>query len=214
MRVRNYPTPAREEGRSDDVATAGGVAAFGDAVAGAGADKNSGAFRARTAASKPVAPWNGALFNRIGCDGETFDVAKLIGDLLSRADLGEQLVVIDDADEMDIASQQVLGYVMRRKVSPRIRHVLTVDSLGDSSAFSGIPSITLEPLPARMLIRIGPENLPSTPSYMVLNLVARASAVSPLVSKSILGEISMKELTDEVQLSVPLKPGTAQTASV
>lgn len=153
-----------------------------------------------------------ATAHRISFDGETFDVAKSIGDLLRRADLGEQLVVIDDADDMDTASQQVLGYVMRRKVSPRIRHVLTVDSLGDTSAFSGIPSITLEPLPARTLIRIGLENLPPTASYVVLDFVARASAGNPLNFKSILGELSMKELGDEVPLSVPLRPGKALTA--
>ena len=155
-----------------------------------------------------------ATAHRIGLDGETFDVAKSIGDLLRRADLGEQLVVIDDADEMDIASQQVLGYVMRRKVSPRLRHVLTVDCLSNSSAFSGIPSIILEPLPARTLIRIGQESLPATASYVVLDFVARASAGNPLIFKSILGELSMKELTDDVPLSVPLKPGTALNVRV
>ena len=45
-----------------------------------------------------------ATAHRIGFDGETFDVAKSIGGLLRRADLGEQLVVIDDADAMDTAS--------------------------------------------------------------------------------------------------------------
>lgn len=152
--------------------------------------------------------------HRIGLDGETFDMAKTIGDILRRADLGEQLIVIDDADEMDTASQQVLGYVMRRKLSPRIRHVLTVNSLGDSSAFSGLPTTALEPLSTRALIRIGMENLPPTASYVVLDFVAHASAGNPLIFKSILGELSLKELGDEVPLSVPLKPGQALTARV
>ena len=155
-----------------------------------------------------------ATVYRTGLDGETFDVAKTIGDILRRADLGEQLVVIDDADEMDIASQQVLGYVMRRKISPRLRHVLTVDSLGDGSAFSGIPSATLEPLPARTLIRIGMENLPLTASYVVVDFVARVSDGNPLIFESTLGRLSVQELNGEVPLSVPFKPGTALTARV
>ncbi|MEY9258556.1 DNA-binding CsgD family transcriptional regulator [Brevibacterium epidermidis] len=155
-----------------------------------------------------------ATVYRTGLDGEPFDVAKTIGDILRRADLGEQLVVIDDADEMDTASQQVLGYVMRRKVSPRVRHVLTVDNLGDDSAFSGMLSTTLEPLSARTLIRIGRENQPPTTSYVVLDFVARASDGNPLIFESILGQLSAQELGEDVPLSVPLNPGTVLTERV
>lgn len=155
-----------------------------------------------------------ATVHRTGLDGEPFDVAKTTGDILRRADLGEQLVVIDDADEMDTACQQVLGYVMRRKVSPRIRHVLTAEDLCGDSAFSGMPSTTLEPLSARTLIRIGRENLPSTTSYVVLDFVARASDGNPLIFESILDQISAQELNEEAPLSVPLKPGTVLTERV
>lgn len=146
-----------------------------------------------------------------GLEGEPFGVAQRIEMILRRADLKEHIVIVDDADTMDRESQLVLGYVIRRKSSPRMHHVLTVGAVVTYGPFNGIPSICLEPLDERSLVRLGLENRPPTVSYVVVELVARSSHGNPLVFNSMLGQLSAEELDGEAAVSVPLKPGSALT---
>lgn len=144
------------------------------------------------------------------CDltGSPFDLARRVEVQLRKSVSEDCLLVIDDVDDLDMASQQVLGYIIRRCPSPSMKTLLTMRSAEFGGPFGGIPRVTLEPLDVPTLVELGRSLTSPAANAAVLELAAYPSVGNPLAYKSILGEFGEGVIAGEEALPLPLRPGS------
>ncbi|MGP9681640.1 LuxR C-terminal-related transcriptional regulator [Brachybacterium sp. AOP3-A1-3] len=118
------------------------------------------------------------------------------------------LVVIDDADLLDPASQEILGYVIRRSGITELRVVISVCDMPPSSPFHGLHRLRMEPLDICDLLDLGRSLTPSSTAVSALEHVASASGGSPMAFKSILDELPEHVLTGKAPFPIAMRTGS------
>ena len=117
---------------------------------------------------------------------------------------GKMVILIDDADELDSASQTVIGFLARRLAGTDIVLIASMRQELPGSPFGRLPSLILPNLDrgdtARML-----ESLPaSRTSRSVLQAVADTSQGNPLAAIELYDEFNRLQQRGQYALPVPL----------
>lgn len=117
------------------------------------------------------------------------------------------LVVIDDADLLDPASQKILGNMIRRSGTAEMRVVLSLSTMPPSSPFHGLHRMRMEPLAVSDLLELGRSLRSSSTSTSALEHVARAAGGSPMAFKSMLAELPEHVLSGEAPFPIAMRTG-------
>ncbi|RBP66977.1 regulatory LuxR family protein [Brevibacterium sanguinis] len=121
---------------------------------------------------------------------------------------GPTIVVVDDADTMDPASQEVLGHVLRR-AGGRLRIVVAVRSVAHEGPFAGVPTVTLEPLDHDASVALAHHLLPDQLAPESAELVARAGRGNPMIIRHLLEHLTPRQRRGDTALPRPLRTGAA-----
>lgn len=137
----------------------------------------------------------------------TFAVAENLDASLRQRAFNAFAVIVDDADLMDPASLEVIGYLLRRRSVKNLRAILSVRSIDRSGPLSSFPRVVLSPLKVESLIELGLSSTSPLAWKSVLEIVARCSAGNPGSFESLLSAIRPGALYENEALSLPLRPG-------
>ncbi|WP_169251595.1 LuxR family transcriptional regulator [Brevibacterium sp. 'Marine'] len=137
----------------------------------------------------------------------TFTVAEDLDTLLRKRTFDPFAVIIDDADLIDSASLEVIGYLLRRRSIKNLRAILSVRSIGGSGPLSSFTRVVLSPLKVESLIELGLSSTSPLVWKSVLEIVARSSAGNPRSFESLLSAIRPGALHENEALTLPLRPG-------
>ncbi|UVI36848.1 helix-turn-helix transcriptional regulator [Brevibacterium spongiae] len=154
---------------------------------------------------------NDTSFNSLmrfdGGPESAFHLAEDLDTALRETLLPPMSLFIDDADLLDPLSQDVIGYLLRRRSMRNLRTVLATGSLPADGPWSSFPQLPLDPLGVPSLIRLG-RSLTSPLAWdAVLETVARVSAGSPMSLKSMLSVVRSEVLHGTAPMSLPLPLG-------
>ena len=117
---------------------------------------------------------------------------------------GKMVVLIDDADELDSASQAVIGFLARRLAGTGLVLIASMRQERPGSPFARLASLNLSNLDRGATVRML-ESLPaSKSSRSVLYAVADASQGNPLAAIELYGEFSRVQQRGQYALPVPL----------
>lgn len=118
-----------------------------------------------------------------------------------------RLIIIDDADLMDRASQAMLGFLARRLKGTGLSLLLSVKESCHSGPFQALPELGLRELPAEEILAVGqalakPGTVPS-----VVQIVAGISTGNPAFLREGLEALAEGERTGRDPLSYPVHFG-------
>lgn len=117
------------------------------------------------------------------------------------------LIIIPDADGMDESSQVVLGQIVRRLRTGRVRIALTARSVTEESPLSGIPSCELQPLGSTEMAEFA-HRLASGPiAEEVVQFVTRVAAGRPEAVGHILAQLTPSQRQGHAALPMPVRVG-------
>jgi len=118
------------------------------------------------------------------------------------------LVAIDDAQWLDQASVQVLGFVARRLYADRVGMVFTVRAgEGQSVALAGLPELVLGGLPEEAAGELLAASAGAPLDGRVSAQIVAGVAGNPLALVELAGELTAEELSGAVPLAWPLRFG-------
>ena len=118
------------------------------------------------------------------------------------------LVAIDDAQWLDEASVQVLGFVARRLYADWVGMVFTVRAgEGQSAALAGLPELVLGGLPEEAAAELLAASAGATVDGRVSAQIVAGVAGNPLALVELAGELTTEELSGAVPLAWPLRFG-------
>ncbi|PYY47051.1 LuxR family transcriptional regulator [Curtobacterium sp. MCBD17_023] len=116
------------------------------------------------------------------------------------------LVLIDDLDRMDAASQTLIAFLAGRLVGTSLRIVATVASLPSDGPLTALPSMRLEALPADETLLLARSMVAEDANDGVLAVVAEQTAGNPGVLREQLDVLSRDQLLGSEPLVLPLRP--------
>jgi DNA-binding CsgD family transcriptional regulator len=118
------------------------------------------------------------------------------------------LCVVDDAQWLDQASVEVLGFVARRLYADRVGMVFTVrEGEGQAAVLAGLPELVLEGLPAGAAGELLAASVGVPVDGRVSAQVVAGVAGNPLALVELAGELTAEELSGAVPLGWPLRFG-------
>jgi DNA-binding CsgD family transcriptional regulator len=118
------------------------------------------------------------------------------------------LVAVDDAQWLDQASAQVLGFVARRLYADRVGMVFTVRTgEGQPGALAGLPELVLRGLPEEAAGELLAASAGAPVDERVRSQIVAGAAGNPLALLELAGELTAEELSGAVPLAWPLRFG-------
>lgn len=125
--------------------------------------------------------------------------------LVRSLDLPPTLLLVDDADRMDVESRVLLGFMAGRLAGTGVRIVATVTRLYPEGPLSGMSTIRLRPLSLEQTIALARQYAPAAdPS--TLRVVAGYSGGNPSILHEQLQQIAPDELDGSAWLTLPPRP--------
>ena len=126
----------------------------------------------------------------------------------------DTLILVPNADEMDMDSQRVLGQALRRLKSGRLHIVITARSIDDDGPFASVPEIELADLSISELIELARDLALTRFGHTRIaeeaaQVAAHAASGRPLAVSHILEEMAPSEMRGEIALSIPVRVGPA-----
>lgn len=135
--------------------------------------------------------------------------AEKIVTVMRAAELDEDvLLVIDGADRLDPRSQTVIGYLLRRQTSGRLRFAVSLDGTGPHSPYSGVQTLALGTLELSESIELAQQLCPDL-SPEAAYLVARSSEGHTLALEHMLELMNERQRVGTAPLLVPVRSGSA-----
>lgn len=122
---------------------------------------------------------------------------------------GDALIVIVGADRMDLASQTVLGRLVRRSLPEQATFAFSVDSLPDDSPLALVAAVELRELGHGDLVDLAHEIAEGAMCAEAADLAARSAAGRPFALRRIVEEMSCRERSGEAPLTIPVRLGSA-----
>ncbi|QUL79180.1 LuxR C-terminal-related transcriptional regulator [Brevibacterium sp. SMBL_HHYL_HB1] len=124
------------------------------------------------------------------------------------------LVLVPNADEMDLDSQRVLGRILRRRRTGPLSIVITARSVSDDGPFASVPEIALSDLSIAELVDLAHELSAVRFGHLTLAeeaalVAAHAASGRPLALSRILDEMALSEIRGEIALTLPVRVGPA-----
>lgn len=131
-------------------------------------------------------------------------VSSMLLAALRRQSTARTVVVVDDADELDSASQTVLGFLARRLAGTGIVLILSMRRETPGSPFARLALLHLPDLSHRDTVKML-ESISAGPSSApVLHAIATASQGNPLAAIELSAALTQRQLQDQDALPVPL----------
>ncbi len=127
----------------------------------------------------------------------------LVARLWSRP-LPPTLLLIDDADDLDPESQQVMGYLVRRVRGTGLRIVLSCRSRLDQGPFRGTDSHRLGPVDRFRMLELARSLTPSDTSPGIAEMLIRIADGNPGLLADVLDRLSDRTLRGEEPMPAPL----------
>jgi len=131
-------------------------------------------------------------------------VSGVLLDGLHRRSSSRTIIVIDDADRLDPASQSVIGFLARRLAGTDIVLFVALREEVQDSPFSGLPTLQLGPLSYSDTVRM----LESVPTQRTTtaaaNAVASAARGNPLAAVELHARLMERHVEGKYALPVPL----------
>lgn len=148
-----------------------------------------------------------AVLNEPDASVSAFVVASILNADLRRLKLGPSAILIDDVDNFDSQSQEVIGYLLRRNSAKNLRTIVSLADVPVDGPFSTVSTMLLADITPNVLFDLG-KSL-STPLVRddVLESIAAVSGGSPLAFKSIRNAMPNEVLNGNVPMQFPLQPG-------
>jgi DNA-binding CsgD family transcriptional regulator len=117
---------------------------------------------------------------------------------------GRTVVVVDDADELDCASQSVLGFLARRLGGTGIVLIVSIRREAPESPFAKIASLHLPGLTHRDTVRMLESVAAGQTISASMHAVARATQGNPLAAIELFTELTQRQSQGQYALPVPL----------
>jgi DNA-binding CsgD family transcriptional regulator len=114
------------------------------------------------------------------------------------------VVVVDDADELDSASQTVLGFLARRLAGTGIVLIVSMRREAPESPFARLASLHVPDLSLRDTVRMLESVSAGQSSTAAIHAVATATQGNPLASLELHKELLQRQLQGQYALPVPL----------
>ncbi|WP_166821314.1 LuxR C-terminal-related transcriptional regulator [Brevibacterium limosum] len=124
----------------------------------------------------------------------------------------DTLILVPNADEMDMDSQRMLGQVLRRLKAGRLHIVITSRSIDDDGPFASVPEIELAELTIAELIELARDLALARFGHTRIaeeaaQIAAHAASGRPLAVSHILEEMAPSEMRGEIALTIPVRVG-------
>ncbi|GAA1498586.1 hypothetical protein GCM10009628_35900 [Paeniglutamicibacter kerguelensis] len=136
-----------------------------------------------------------------------FEVAIEVLGHVREARYEPTFILIDNADQFDDESKQVIGILVRRLRGSNVRVVLTKESKDDFGPFDGLPELALEPLNLKDSMALAMQSAVSTPNLGVSMSVAQYSHGVPLAIVEIMRSLGKGPSAGSDPLMLPLRSG-------
>jgi len=133
-------------------------------------------------------------------------VAHELLDTLRTLQMAPTLVLIDDLDRMDAASQTLIAFLAGRLVGTSLRVVATVATVPSDSPLAALPSLRLAPLHPDEALLLARELAADDANDGVLAVIAEQTAGNPGVLREQLGMLRREQLLGTEPLVLPLRP--------
>lgn len=137
----------------------------------------------------------------------SFDTATAMLRLVRGFNLDPTLILIDDVDQLDEDSQQVLGHMARRLNGTGIRAVITMTSVQPGSPFAGLPTIRLDRLDTATSVELAHALAPGPVDKAVTHTIGVAAGGTPLAITECLQALTTRQLRGDDPMVHPLHPG-------
>lgn len=118
------------------------------------------------------------------------------------------VLIIDDFDNMDVASQRVLGLVFRRLRGSLLKIVVSAKVNEVASSLQGFPQIHLKPLPARKIHKLLKCTSEVDIDGAISQTITRYSSGVPAVAVQMMEQLSNDQLLGIEALQLPPRPKT------
>lgn len=142
-----------------------------------------------------------------GQPGRETDLSALSSMLLAalrQQSAARTVVVVDDADELDPASQAVLGFLARRLAGTGIVLIVSMRREAPGSPFARLALLHLPDLSHRDTVRMLESLSAGQTSASALHAVATASQGNPLAAMELFHALTQRHLQGQDALPVPL----------
>lgn len=133
-------------------------------------------------------------------------VAHELLDTLRTLQLPPTLVLIDDLDRMDAASQTLIAFLAGRLAGTSLRVVATVAHVPSDGPLAALPSMRLAPLPADEALLLARATAADDANDGVLAVIAEQTAGNPGALREQLGMLRREQLLGSEPLVLPLRP--------
>lgn len=124
------------------------------------------------------------------------------------------VLLIDDLDQVDEASQRLIGFIARRLSGTGIRLVGTVREPPRTGPLAGLACRELEPLEHDRALDLVKELVEGEIHPSVALAVVRYASGHPLAIREMLEGIGEAQLVSKAPIPLPLRPGPGSTAAV
>ncbi|WP_349358024.1 LuxR family transcriptional regulator [Salinibacterium sp. G-O1] len=144
--------------------------------------------------------------------GQLFAAAREILSLIRALALPPMLLLVDDIDAMDEASQMLVGFMVGRLGGTGIRFVATSTGADTGGQFGGLPRLRLDPLNRQMALDLALAARPDCRPTGTLGIVVAQTERNPRAILESLKGLSIEQLEGLHPLTLPLTPGATARA--
>ena len=137
-------------------------------------------------------------------DLDTADVSMMLLSALRQWSADRTVVVIDDAEELDPASQVVLGFLSRRLAGTGLVLIASMRAEAPESPFARLASIRLENLDLSETVKMLERRTPGQGSKATLHAIAMATHGNPLASIELCNQLMQRQLQGKYALPIPM----------
>ena len=132
------------------------------------------------------------------------DISTMLLSALRQWSADRTVVVIDDAEQLDPASQTVLGFLARRLAGTGLVLIASMRGEAPESPFARLATLQLENLSLSDAVRMLEAITPGVGSTAVIHAVAAATHGNPLASINLYNQLMQRQLQGQYALPVPL----------
>jgi DNA-binding CsgD family transcriptional regulator len=132
------------------------------------------------------------------------DLSTMLLSALRQWSAARMVVVIDDADELDSASQAVLGFLARRLAGTGIVLIASMSREAPESPFARLASLQLQDLSHSDTVRMLESITAGPASSAAVHAVAAATHGNPLASIELYNQLIRRQLQGHYALPIPL----------
>ncbi|HEX9086782.1 MAG TPA: AAA family ATPase [Arthrobacter sp.] len=136
--------------------------------------------------------------------GDLSVLSSMLLTILQQRSVARTVVVVDDADEMDSASQTVLGFLARRLAGTGIVLIVSMQRETPDSPFARLAVLHLPELSHRDIVRMLESISAGRTSTAAIHAVATATHGNPLASMELHDELLQRQLQGQYALPIPL----------